>query len=103
MSVWQNVELFVLQPSVRPEYNVQILASCQKEFECCRVLTFLTLLAFAYYSDVILRDCSSMPAIWHICVTGYVIIASLWYLSGARDRAVGIVFVDCRRGPMAGM
>lgn len=48
----------------------------------------------AYYSNVIIRDGSGTPAMWHISITGYVEIALLLLLVTARDGAVGVPCAD---------
>lgn len=46
--------------------------------------------SFAYHSDVLLRDEDGTPAIWHISIPEYVVIALLLSQAGAPDCAVGV-------------
>lgn len=58
------------------------------------MLTVPTLPVLAYYSDVFLHDDSVAPAIWHIAITEYVVIALLRFFAAARDRAGVVARID---------
>lgn len=75
----------------------------QEKFECCRVLAVPTPQIFAYFSDVSLQHGGGAPAILHIAITEYMIIALLRFIAAVRDGAVGVAcnhpqMGDKRRG-----
>lgn len=49
---------------------------------------------FAFYSDVIFWNDGGAPAIWHVTITEYVVIALLRFLTDARDGEAGFTCVD---------
>lgn len=66
---------------------MKILCDCEEEFECSCVLSILAPLLFAYYFDAALASDRSEPAIWHIIITEYVVIADLHTPEAACDDA----------------
>lgn len=61
-------------------------------------LTVLTLPVFVPYSDVVLGDDGSEPAIWHIPITEYMAIAILRFLAAARVGPIGVLSKDPQMG-----
>lgn len=80
------------------EYHVRISANWREESECCRVLTVPTLLVFAYYSGVFLRENGGLPAIWRTAITEHVVMALLRLLVTGRDGALGVACIDLQMG-----
>lgn len=94
MPGWHNVELFTLPPLARSEYYVQISGNWLEEFEGWLLLPVPKWPAFAYYSDIVLRNGGNGPTIWHTPITEYAVIALLCSLAPARDGTVGAACIE---------
>lgn len=94
MSGWNKAELFALPPSVYSEYYVRKSANWQEESNCWLELTAPAPPVVLHQSDVVLRDEGGTPAIWHIVIAEYVVIALLCFLTAARDAAVGVACIN---------
>lgn len=62
------------------------------------MLTVSTLPDFAYFPDIVLSDEGGAPAIWHIVITDYVIIALLRFLAADHDGPVVFACVNPQMG-----
>lgn len=94
ISRWHNENLFTFSASAHSEDYVWISVDWKEELECYRVLMVPTPLVFSYYSDILLQDGHVAPAIWHITITEYIVIALLSLLGADRDSAVGAACIQ---------
>lgn len=92
LAKWHNVELFATPPKRRNG----LCAGCpewRERVKCCQILSVLTALILAYYTNHIICYQSGRTSIWYVAALEFVILALMRFVVVAERRAEGY---DCR-------